>query len=323
MRLTLAAAASAAALLILPPTASAGDVALGAYIPGATEHAQRIDAYARKTGRRPAIVMYYRSWERGQVFDRRTLHSMTSRGALPMITWEPQGHPLGRIAAGDYDDYLRESAADARRWGRTILVRFAHEMNGDWYDWGTQQNSPDDFVAAWRHVVSVFRGAGAGNVRWLWSPNVDYGGTRLLRRLYPGDRYVDWVGLDGFSWGGPWEWQSVKEIFERSYRAITAMTWKPVIISETAAGELGGDKRKWIDDAFARDLPKLPRVKAVVWFNGKDKWAKWDVDSTPGSLRAFRAAVSSPRYAADASYIAALSRPPWCCGGWPNVGRRR
>ena len=316
-----AAAATAGAALAAAAPAGAQSVALGAYIPGAPQSAKRIDDYARKTGRSPAILLYYRSWQEGDTFDETTLERLRRRRALPMITWEPWDHRLADIAAGEYDDYLWDSAADARRWGRTILVRFAHEANGDWYPWSVDENSPSDYVRAWRHVVRVFRRAGAGNVRWVWTPNTDYGGARMYRALYPGDRYVDWVGLSGFSWGGPWEWQSVSELFADSYRAIVSMTAKPFVIAETAAGEIGGDKRAWIDSAFRRELPELDRVRAVVWFNGKDKWAEWDVDSTPGSLSAFRDAVAAPRYSAGARFVAGLSRSGWAVAG--VLGRMR
>ena len=55
-------------------------------------------------------------------------------------------------------------------WGADILVA-TQEMNGSWYSWGSGHTRPEVFVAAWRHVVSVFRRSGARNVRWLWTVN--------------------------------------------------------------------------------------------------------------------------------------------------------
>ena len=77
------------------------------------------------------------------------------------------------------------------------MIRFGHEMNGDWYGWSGQ---PAAYVAAWRHVVSVFRGEGAANVKWVWSPNVD-NGDYPFARYFPGDSWVDYVALDGYNWG--------------------------------------------------------------------------------------------------------------------------
>ena len=75
------------------------------------------------------------------------------------------------------------------------------------------------------------------------------------------------------------------------------MTKKPFMIAETGASELGGDKADWIKWAFAHDLPRLRRVRAIVWFNGRERWANFSVSSSRASLRAFRAQVASPRYA--------------------------
>ena len=286
-----------------PAGASSDRVALGAYVPGATRRPGLFRRYARMTGRRPAILAYYRKWREGRAFDRLTLRRVARNRAVPMITWEPWHQPLREIAAGRHDAYIRSSARDARRWRRPILVRFAHEMNGDWYPWGAHDTPPLVYVRAWRQVVRIFRRAGARNVRFVWTPNVDYGGLPLMRRLYPGDRWVDWVGLSGFSWGGPWEWESAYDVFHNSYRSITRFTDKPFMIAETAAGEVGGDKPKWIVRTFAHDLRRMPRVRAVVWFNGRQQWADWDVNSSRESLRAFRAAVASPRYAGTAADV--------------------
>jgi mannan endo-1,4-beta-mannosidase len=49
------------------------------------------------------------------------------------------------------------------------IIGFAPEMNGNWYKWGDQNTSPATWVAAWRHVVDVFRANGADNVSWLWT----------------------------------------------------------------------------------------------------------------------------------------------------------
>jgi beta-mannanase len=279
-----------------PAAARRDRVALGAFIPGVVRRPALLKRYVRKTGRRPAILAYYRKWREGQTFDRLSLDRVAREGAVPMITWEPWGQPLRQIAAGRYDAYLRSSARDARRWGRPILLRFAHEMNGDWYPWGTGKNSQLTYVRAWRQVVRIFRKQGADNVRFLWTPNIDTGGWPLIKRLYPGDRWVDWVGLSGFSWGGPWPWESAFDVFHSTYRPITRMTKKPFLIAETSAGEIGGDKARWIERTFAKDLPRMPRVRAVVWFNRRHDWADFAVDSSRASVRAFRKAAADPRY---------------------------
>jgi beta-mannanase len=280
-----------------------GQVAVGAYVPDGTRRPSRFTRYARMTGHTPAILLYYRNWKAKHAFDAVTLRRIARQRAVPMLTWEPARTSLRDIAAGRHDRYVRRQARDARRFRRPVLVRFAHEMNGDWYSWGAHANTPATFIAAWRRVVGLFRDEGARNARFVWSPNADDEGLGRIVRRYPGDRWVDWVGLSGFSWGGPWDWEGPSDIFYASYRALTRITKRPLMIAETAAHETGGDKADWIRWLFDRDLRQMPRVRAVVWFNGRENWARWDVDSTRRSLRAFRKHVASPRYSGTATDV--------------------
>src|SRR6266567_3944475 len=73
--------------------------------------------------------------------------------------------------AGPQAAYLWSYARAVRSFGGPVLIGFAHEMNGFWYRWGYKHTPPRVFRSAWRHVVTVFRRAGAWNVRWLWVIN--------------------------------------------------------------------------------------------------------------------------------------------------------
>ena len=58
------------------------------------------------------------------------------------------------------------------------------------------------FRAAWIHTWTLFQQEGATNVEWVWCPN---NGNYPYKGFYPGDRYVDWVGVDGYNWTrAPW-----------------------------------------------------------------------------------------------------------------------
>jgi hypothetical protein len=284
--------------------ASARPVAFGAYVPGADDDPGRIDAFAHQVGRRPVIVLTYKDW-RSIPFDRDELGSIWRRGAVPMITWEPRaadghGFPLGEIAAGRFDRYLRRAAGSARLWGKPLLVRFAHEMNGTWYPWGrgVDGNTARDFRKAWKHVVDLFRFQGATKVRWVWSPNEDSGGSFQFAPLYPGDKWVDWVAMDGFDFGGTIGWPSFTAIFGSTYERMAELSDRPMMIAETAAGEDGGDKAAWIASALGRELPRFPRLRAVVWFDEEVPNADFRVNSSETSARAVRQALASPEYSA-------------------------
>ncbi len=254
-------------------------------------------AFADLVGRRPSIVMWYQSWSEPLFWSSQPA-MVAAEQATPLITWDPvvdgAGVPLSQIAAGDYDSYLVAQARAAASWGRVIYVRFAHEMNvGPLYGPGPDGNTAAGFVAAWRHVVTVFRSEGATNVRWVWSPNVNCGGRCPFDAFYPGDSWVDWVALDGYNYSSVDDvpWMSFQQVFQESYDGLTALTAKPVMICETASAEAGGDKAQWITQSLTQTLPDvMPRVRAVVWFD-RVKETDWRVNSSQSSLDAFRQAV--------------------------------
>jgi membrane-bound metal-dependent hydrolase YbcI (DUF457 family) len=288
----------AIALTLLPArgaeATSKTPISLGAYIKGADREPAQIEAYAQEVGRKPVIVSIYKNWG-DSVFESEQLTNIWERGAVPMITWEPWdenevGAPLWAIAEGQYDRYIEAEARSAASWGSPLFVRFAHEMNGNWYPWGwgIDGNTPAAFKAAWRHVVGIFRAKGATNVRWVWCPYASNSHPNQFRRFYPGDKWVDWAGLDGFNWGTHSVWQSFPQIFAEPYERVARVTSRPIMIGEVGAAESGGDKARWISRSFGRALPRYRHVRALVWFDSADGRANFRVDSSEASLAAIR-----------------------------------
>jgi hypothetical protein len=295
------------------PATSPRPVALGAFIAGASSDLSKIDAYARMTGAMPRIVMWYQAWSGiWSGFAPKIADGIRARGAMPMISWEPSAGrtsdptwSLRTILDGSHDSYIRQWTRAVATWGHPLYVRLMYEMNGWWEPWSPGVNGnggPQQFVAAWRHVVDIARAEGASNIRWVWAPNVDNDGLGVpFDALYPGDGYVDWVGLDGFNRGRSWattKWVDVRRIFSDSVARMRELTPKPLMIAETGSSEVGGSKADWIRTSFARIPFDLPAVRAVVWY---DKWETvvgidWRVDSSPSSLAAFRSVATSAAF---------------------------
>ncbi len=182
---------------------AAAPIKLGAYVPNAPEDAGALDAYTSMVGRKPEIVMKY-SNVTDPLLRPGEIANLEARGVMPMVSWQLYKSEwsgptisLAAIASGIYDASLRRAANLAKTLPFEVMIRFGHEMNGDWYGWGSQ---PAAYVAAWRHIVSVFRRQGTSNVKWVWSPNVDQG-SYPFARYFPGDSWVDYVALDGYNWG--------------------------------------------------------------------------------------------------------------------------
>ena len=296
-------------------------IGIGAYIPEADRNPELVDRFAEKIGRNPVILSFYRNWGPA-LLDNRQLEAASSHGAVPMLTWEPwdqdeDGISLWSIANGYQDGYLNEAAREAAAWGSPIFLRFAHEMNGNWYPWGWERdgNSPELYVAAWRHVVEVFRAAGAGNVRWVWCPYVSNQRLWQFRAFYPGDEWVDWACMDGFNWGGYRVWQSFDQIFGETYKALTRLTSRPIMIGETGVNDAGGNKPRWITRSLRRRLPRYSHIRALVWYNATDRRADLRVDSSAGALSAVRLSLSGRTYGSDYERLvnmpSQLKAPPY------------
>ncbi|MGI8857439.1 MAG: glycoside hydrolase family 26 protein [Thermomicrobiales bacterium] len=287
-------------------------ITLGAWIPGAPGDPTQIDQFAALVGASPAVVTWYQDWAHpgGRDFDPVAMNAVVARKAMPLVTWEPwdytaavaqPAYSLQQIIAGTYDAYIHQWACGAAAWGKPIYLRFAHEMNGNWYPWsvGVNGNTAVQFITAWRHVWAIFRQEGATDVRWVWSPNVGDQTTDQFRTFYPGDGYVDWVGMEGYNWGTtqPWSaWADLATVFGATYSNLTRLTNKPFMIAETASTEVGGNKAAWITQGLLTDLPsRFPRVRAVVWFN-ENKETDWRVNSSAAALAAYTAVAKSAKY---------------------------
>jgi beta-mannanase len=294
---------------------SSSTIALGAYISGAPDDPTILDQFTSMVGAAPAIVMWYQDWAHSG-FDSTRMNSVAARGLMPMITWEPWDYTLGAnqpaytlaaINSGTYDAYIRQWAVTAKAWGNPFYLRFAHEMNGNWYPWGAgiNSNTATQYIAVWQRVWKIFQQAGATNVRWVWCPNVAGRGNKggsannSFSAYYPGDAYVSWIGLDGYNWGmtQPWStWQDLATVFGASYGPVTRLTTKPMMIAETASTEAGGSKANWITTGFGSTIPsKFPRIKAVIWFH-ENKETDWRVNSTAASIAAYQQIAKSPTY---------------------------
>jgi hypothetical protein len=308
--LALGAAASA-------PAASAS-IQLGAYVREAPGSTQKLDEYANLVGQRPSIVMWYRGFDQPLMYSSE-MANLSARGSTPMVSLEPvdiDGNdiPLAKIASGEYDSYIHKAAAAAKSWSGRLLIRFAYEMNLSpraGIPWGGGSgafagNTAADYIAAWKHVVSIFRADGATNAEWVWAPNVDDGGIPFTE-YFPGDEWVDDVGLDGYNWGSAFSaqghsWLSVGDTFSSSYATITKLSSKPFMITETASAEIGGEKANWIRRGFLNEIPQLfPRTSAVIWFDVQ-KESDWRVDSSSASLEAFREVAASSLYGGPVPY---------------------
>ena len=236
------------------------------------------------------------------------LENVRRYGAIPVFSWNSTASPpsvnqpafsLGALLSGTYDTYIREFATKAKAWGHPFFLRFNWEMNGFWFPWseGANGNTRGQYVAAWRHVHDIFTAVGATNVTWVWCPNVDlYNSLIPLRRVYPGDAYVDWTALDGFNWGerrGSPGWQSFNQVFHRTYREIVRKIapGKPLMLAEVASTDRGGSKPAWIKDMLVKVRHRYRKIRAVIWYDIDDRGTHWPIERSKKDRNAFRKGI--------------------------------
>ncbi len=269
----------------LPPSSASY---LGVYINGSPPDYQPIANFANVTGTKPNLVGYYSGW--AQPFAQSYAQLIRSHGVIPFVQIDPTYASVPQIVAGAYDAYLRLYADSVRNFGHAVVIGFGHEMNAPWYSWGYGHVAPSTFVAAWRHIVTLFQGQGADNVTWLWTINADRPGTGRVALWWPGARYVTWVGIDGYYYTPS---DTFDRVFGQTIDQVRAFTRKPVLLSETAVGPKAGQIVK-IGDLF-RGMRQY-KVLGLVWFNKAQhhgiRHQDWRLEDNPAAEAAFRLNVA-------------------------------
>jgi hypothetical protein len=242
---------------------------------GAENFERGIREQSELLGAVPEYVLFFQDLSFRHGFPLDSAMACYALGATPVISqelWRWQHRHsnddtwLWRISRGDFDAQWRDWARDAKLFEHRVILRFGFEMNGDWFDWGQQ---PEAFILAWRHVHQIVREEmEATNVEFMFSPNVEWDPSRPLtqiKRYYPGQDYVQMLGLDGYNFGDAYSqwhrWQSYAEVFEDSIE-IMAQWPQPLFLAEIGSAD-GPRKANWLRD-FLDVVHKDPRVCGFI-----------------------------------------------------------
>lgn len=266
------------------PPAPSG-ISWGAYV---GDNSGDLATFESLVGKPVKIQAYFVGW--GDDFPASIGANLKSANKTLLIFWEPNvGYDA--INSGSEDAYMNQFAAAAKSYGAPIILAPFDEMNLNETAWGYGKNgnTAAKFVTAWKHVHDLFAAASAGNVKFAIAynngsvPNVSGNG---FNDYYPGDAYVDYVGVDGFNFGNPW--QSFDTIFSSALNQLKSYN-KPIYIFSMASVP-GTQKAAWITDALATQMVKYP-VAGWVWFNQNGADGNWLVNTDAASLAAFKAAI--------------------------------
>ena len=255
---------------------------LGVEIDGAPDSITPAKQFASWVGAKPNLIGQYVAWNTS--FDAAAAQNAWSYGAMDFVVWEPWDTTLSDIAAGDSDAYITAFATAVRQLNVPIALSFGHEFNGNWYPWGSSDATAAQFVAAWKHVHDLFAQAGATNVIWIWDPNVIVALPNVaLAQYYPGDSYVDWVGVTGYWYqAGPFTYDS---LYLPTLEEIRDFTEKPFLIAETSV-QAGSNQEQSLEDLFAA-VKQHSDIVGFVWYD-YDKGGDWRIENRPALLTEFQ-----------------------------------
>jgi hypothetical protein len=296
---------------------------VGAYIDLDHTVAGDIDTFEKLVGKKHAS--YFRYVGYGAPFPYKWVRDLAAKGAAAHIAWEPNSG----LADVKDDDYLRGWAEAARRSGCVVFLRYASEMNGTWQAYS---GNPEEYVAKWRIVYNVMHQT-APNVVMIWCPFSEP--QRTIPMYYPGDDYVDWVGVNIYSVKcndgdvrKPVN-EDPRDALKYVYDLYAAR--KPIAICEYAATHYCAALKKQTSEFAVEQMTKLytslatdfPRVKMINWFSVDTAQSglahnDYSVTGDPQALAAYQKLMADPYFLASVdtggTQIAALVP-----GGAPNA----
>ena len=252
---------------------------LGVYAPGRRAYQSAAD-FGAAAGKLPNVVEYAANWP--EPFATSFARTLYRHGEMPLVQIEPTDASMAAISAGDYDIYLRAYADSVRDFGHQVVIGFGREMNARWYSWGYSHTPAATFVAAWQHIVTVFRSQGADNVTWLWTIETDHPGTGPIASWWPGAQYVTWVGIDGL-YTRPSD--TFNSVFGQTIDQVRAFTNKPVLLSDTAVPR---NANQYTNIASLFSEMARRRLLGLVW----DDTGRWRLEGNPLAEAAFRVGVA-------------------------------
>jgi hypothetical protein len=207
-----------------------------------------------------------------------------------LISWAAT--ETAAITAGGEDALIRARARDIAALGVPVLLRWRWEM--DRPNLREIVGSPQDYVAAWKHIRAIFAEENVTNVGWVWCPHAQgfADASRDAAAYYPGDDQVDWLCADVYA-------EPEGATFAQAVEPF--LTWaaerpQPIVIGEF--GVRRGDRGGWLRDAW-KVVERYPKIKVLVYFDGQSK-ANDGFDHrlarTPDAVAAFREMVRTPYF---------------------------
>jgi beta-mannanase len=278
---------------------------------------QALKTWEALTGRTATIFHAYHKGD--EQFPTKAEMAMTQDTTNPrvlLLNWKiAYNSTWAKVAAGQQDARIDKwSAYVKKNYSRKFFLALHHEPENDVSTSASSGMTAKDYAAMYRHVITRLRANGVtdavnviaymGNEKWM--------AQSWWKDLYPGDAYVDWVGLDSYVSveKGYYHYGDMGDLLDRQPTggglgwydwAVQNHPAKPIMVAEWGMYH----RRASVTDksaAFNTVLPELkahPAVKAVVYFDtASDDEGDRDisVNSRASSLAAFKKVAADPMF---------------------------
>jgi hypothetical protein len=261
----------------------------------------QLTSFEAQIGRKMAIDMHYSGWKSDLVTT--SVTDDLASGRIPLISWQC-GDTDANVIAGRDDALIENQAKAIAALRQPVMIRWFWEMEFTGSNGGHQGSNaakcigsagPEGYAAAWRHIVGIFRTAGATNVSWVFCPGQDAFGPKAASKgraasaYYPGNAWVDWIGEDAYSRAA----YTPLPALVRGMYSEYGTSGKPLMLCETGAE--AADQPRFL--ASAAELPgAYPAFKAMVYFNSHGPLGSYVL--TDAGISAFAQLARSPAFSA-------------------------
>lgn len=266
-----------------------------------------VGRYEQAVGKKAAWVYFSDNWFESRKFPSETCDWIRSLGKVPYVRLmlrsdvdqkhAEKSFTLPKIISGEFDPDLRAWADEAKSFGSPVLIEWGTEPNSNWFGWSGKMNGgagrgPAEFVAAYRHIVDVMRGAQADNLTWVWHVNWFSEPERkwnAFENYFPGENYCDWIALSAYGPTTPRMkdgTESLRFKLKESYDRLTTLAPnKPIIVAEFGCDihNRHVDAAAWAKAALEELFSgRWPRLIGFCWWN--EGWQNDDTKAHDSDL---------------------------------------
>jgi beta-mannanase len=279
-----------------------------------TPRDQALKTWEKASGRTATLFHQYHKGD--EAFPTKAEIAMTNDPANPRVllqNWKiAYGSSWAKVAKGEQDKRIDAFAKRAKAYGKKFFLVLNHEPENDVVARKGSGWEAKDFAAMYRHTIERLRKQGVTNVVnvMAYMGNEKWMSQSWWADLYPGDNYVDWIGLDSYVSveKGYYHYGTFADLLDRKPKkgglgfydwAVSKHKSKPIMVAEWGAYHRVGKvtDKSFVYNGVVAELKKRPAIKAIVHFDTKkDDQGDRDIsiDSTKASLAAFKKLAANP-----------------------------